>query len=96
MIINLCNSEAIPVENYENELGMSKDGDQKSLDDERQYQELMSGIPDDSGLVNKDLEISDSDDEAKEVKERNIDVPEKFVQSNPIEMDDDDQDELWF
>lgn len=61
-------------------------------DNKRQYQELMSGVPEERNVVNNDLEISDSDDE---VKEKNIDIPEKVIQSN-VDNDNDDQDDLWF
>lgn len=62
------------------------------MQDKRQYQELMSGIPEESGVVHDDLEISDSDDE---MKEKNIDIPEKVIQSN-VDNEDDDPDGLWF
>lgn len=66
----------------------------EEMQDKRQYQELMSGVPEESpGVVHNDLEISDSDDETKE---RNIDIPEKVVQSNVPENEDDDPDGLWF
>ena len=61
-------------------------------DNKRQYQELMSGVPEESGVVHDDLEISDSDDE---MKEKNIDIPDKIVQSN-VDNEDDDPDGLWF
>lgn len=105
VILPRC-AEAVPVENFESELTGLNVIESKSFDDEylgreetqdkRQYQELLSGVPevDATGCnVDKDLEISDSDEE---VKERNIDVPEKVVHSNAVEMDDDDQDGLWF
>ncbi|XP_065225060.1 transcription initiation factor TFIID subunit 1 isoform X2 [Planococcus citri] len=64
----------------------------EEMQDKRQYQELMSGVPEESGGVHDDLEISDSDDE---MKEKNIDIPDKIVQSN-VDNEDDDPDGLWF
>lgn len=64
----------------------------EEMQDKRQYQELMSGVPEESGVVHDDLEISDSDDE---MKEKNIDIPDKIVQSN-VDNEDDDPDGLWF
>ena len=67
----------------------------EELQGKRQYQELMANVPEQSpGVVQNDLEISDSDDEATE---RNIDVPEKVVTTTAMtENEDDDPDGLWF
>lgn len=64
----------------------------EELQGKREYQELLSGIPEESGVVHGDLEISDSDDE---IREKNIDIPDKVIQSN-VENEDDDPDGLWF
>lgn len=55
---------------------------------------MLSGVREKSpDVVNDDLEISDSDDE---IKEHNIVVPQKVMQSSVVENEDDDPEGLWF
>lgn len=96
------------MDDYDSDLPRVRATESKNFDDDfllcredaqgkRDYQELMAGVPDDSNSVQADLEISDSDDERKERKVRNIEVPEKVVSnSNTGEGDDEDYGDLWF
>lgn len=95
------------VDSYDSVFSRVRATENKNFDDDfllcredtqgkRNYQELVVGVPEDSNSVQADLEISDSDDERKERKIRNIEVPEKIVSSNTGEGDDEDYDDLWF
>lgn len=64
-----------------------------------EYVELMSGIPEEVSTVQEDLEISDSDEENRKIKDHDIDLmSENVITSSKAaaEMDDDDADGLWF
>lgn len=64
-----------------------------------EYVELTSGLLEEVSTVQEDLEISDSDEENRQIKDHDIEIMSENVvtSSNAVaEMDDDDHDGLWF